>query len=172
VVDTSKRAGDAAALLLMPEVEPSFIHLVRDPRAVAHSWARRSAPGHGPVATSRAWTAFNLLDEAVRRKAGPGRSMRLRYEDLVAAPAESLRAVAALVGEDPDRLPLASERMAVLGINHGVMGNPSRSRRGEVEVREDDEWKAAQAPADRAVVTALTLPLLARYGYSLRPGRG
>jgi hypothetical protein len=170
IVDTSKRAGDAAMLLLMPEVEPFFVHLVRDPRAVAHSWARRSESGHGPMATSRDWMAFNLLDAAIRRRAGRGRSMRLRYEDLVADPAASLSSVASLVDEKPETLPFRGPNVALLGVNHGVMGNPSRFATGDVELREDDDWKAAQPPKDRWVVTALTLPLLVRYRYAVLPG--
>jgi Sulfotransferase family len=165
IVDTSKRSGDAAALLRMPAVDPFFIHLVRDPRAVAHSWSKRSARGHGPVATSRDWVAFNLLDEAIRRNAGPGRSVRLRYEDLIADPEASLRAVAGLVGERPETIPIRRDRVAVLGLNHGIMGNPSRFANGEVPLREDEAWKRDQPPSERLMVTALTLPLLLLYGY-------
>ena len=165
IVDTSKRSGDAAALLLMAEVDARFVHLVRDPRAVAYSWAKRAAPGHGPVATARDWMAFNLLDEAVRRRAGFGRSIRLRYEDFVANPRSSVRAVWALVDESPGQLPLTGDRVAVLGVNHGVMGNPSRFTTGEVELREDSEWKRAQSPRERRIITTLTLPLMLRYGY-------
>ena len=165
VVDTSKRSGDAAALSLTPGIDAFFVHLVRDPRAVAHSWARRPDGGHGPVATARDWMVFNWLDERVRRGAGKGRSMRLRYEALMAAPAASLQASAGLVGERPETLPLRGDRVALLGENHGVMGNPSRFVTGEVELREDEEWKRAQSPSDRRLVTALTLPLLVRYRY-------
>jgi hypothetical protein len=165
IVDTSKRSGDAAALLLTPEVNAFFLHLVRDPRAVAHSWARRPDGSHGPVATARDWMAFNWLDERVRRAAGKDRSMRVRYEDLMAAPAPSLRAVAGLVGEKPETLPLRGDREARLGVNHGVMGNPSRFATGEVELREDDDWKRAQPAGDRRLVAALTLPAMVRYGY-------
>jgi hypothetical protein len=165
IVDTSKRSGDAAALLLMEEVDARFVHLVRDPRAVAYSWAKRDARGHGSAATSRDWVAFNLLDEAVRRRAGRGRSLRLRYEDLVADPESTLRTVAGLLGERPDRLPVSRSKVAALGANHGVMGNPSRFLTGEVELREDVEWRAAQSPNDRRIVTALALPLMLRYGY-------
>jgi hypothetical protein len=171
VVDTSKRAGEAAAAMLMPQVDVSFVHLVRDPRAVAHSWARRSVPGHGPVATSRDWMAFNGLDEAIGWRAGRGRSMRLRYEDLVADPVTSLRAAARLVNEHAATLPVSSDGMASLGVNHGVMGNPSRFVTGGVQLREDDEWRRSGSADARKVVTALTLPLLLRYGYPLRPGR-
>jgi hypothetical protein len=171
IVDTSKRSGDAAALLLMPGIEASFLHLVRDPRAVAHSWARRPEVGHGPLATSRDWMAFNLLDGAVRRRAGPGRSMRLRYEDFIRDPAGSLRSVAGLVAEKPETLPLRGDHMALLGVNHGVMGNPSRFMTGEVELREDDDWKTAQSLKDRRLMTALTLPLLHRFGYQVKGSR-
>jgi hypothetical protein len=168
IVDTSKRSGDGAALLLMPGVQASFVHLVRDPRAVAYSWARRREAGHGPMVTSRDWMAFNLLDEAIRRRADRERSMRLRYEDLMADPAGSLGSVAGLADEKPETLPLRGDHVALLGVNHGVMGNPSRFVTGEVELREDEAWKTAQTVASRQLVTALTLPLLARYGYRLR----
>jgi Sulfotransferase family len=167
IVDTSKRAGDAAALLLMPGVDPFFVHLIRDPRGVAYSWARRKEPGHGPAATARDWMAFNLLDEAIRRRAGKGRSVRIRYEDLVNDPADALRSATRLMGEHVDEFPVRSGREALLRVNHGVMGNPSRFVTGEVQLREDKEWKGALSRGRRAAVTALTAPLLARYGYSL-----
>jgi len=168
IVDTSKRSGDAAALMLMPGIEAAFVHLVRDPRAVAYSWARRQEAGHGPVATSRDWMAFNLLDGAIRRQAGRGRSMRLRYEDLMADPAARLRSITDLVHEKPETLPLRGDHVALLGVNHGVMGNPSRFVTGEVELREDEVWKRAQSLRDRRLVTTLTLPLLTRFGYRAR----
>jgi hypothetical protein len=171
IVDTSKRAGDAAALALMTGIWSSYVHLVRDPRAVAHSWSRRPEAGHGPAATARDWMAFNLLDEAIRGRAGRGRSIRLRYEDLVTDPAASIRAIASLVNERPEALPLRAQRTALLGVNHGVMGNPSRFVTGEVELREDREWMEAQPKAHRRTVTALTIPLLLRYGYSISPPR-
>jgi hypothetical protein len=168
VVDTSKRAGDAAALLLMPSVAPFFVHLVRDPRGVAYSWARRKEPGHGSAATARDWIAFNLLDEAIRRRAGRGRSVRLRYEDLANDPVDALRTTTRLVGEQVREFPVEMGRQARLRVNHGVMGNPSRFVTGEVELREDREWKAAQSRRERRVVTMLTLPLLLRYGYPVQ----
>lgn len=165
VVDTSKRAGDAALLLLLPSVEPSFVHLVRDPRAVAYSWRKRG--GRGPAATSRDWVAYNLLDEAVRRKAR-GRALLVRYEDLVANPRQTLRRITAAVDERHVELPLVGERTVRLGPNHTVEGNPVRFATGDVELREDDAWRRELPAAARASITALTAPLLLRYGYPLR----
>ena len=43
VIETSKRAQDAALLAGVPGIEHYVLHLVRDPRAVGHSW-RRAKP--------------------------------------------------------------------------------------------------------------------------------
>jgi hypothetical protein len=56
-----------------------------------------------------------------------------------------------------------------LSPNHTVSGNPSRFTTGAVRIERDDEWIAAQTSEDRWATTALTLPLLLRYGYPLMP---
>lgn len=53
--------------------------------------------------------------------------------------------------------------------NHTVAGNPLRFERGAITVRPDVEWRAGLAPGARRLVTALTWPLLLRYGFPLRP---
>jgi hypothetical protein len=171
VVDTSKRAGDAALLRLAPGVEAFFVHLVRDPRAVAYSWRKREAPGHGAVATARDWTAFNLLDEAIRRKAGPHRSMRVRYEDFVTRPRATVGAVLGMLGESVSSLPFEDDRTVMLGSNHTVLGNPVRFAAGPVALRNDEAWRTHLPATDRVAVTGLTLPLLVRYGYPVLPVR-
>jgi len=50
-----------------------------------------------------------------------------------------------------------------LGEDHTVAGNPIRFRRGEIEVRRDDEWRTRMPRRSKALVTALTLPALARF---------
>jgi hypothetical protein len=52
--------------------------------------------------------------------------------------------------------------------NHTVDGNPMRFLRGSVAVRRDEEWKANMAKRDRRTVTAMTFPLLMKYGYPMR----
>ena len=52
--------------------------------------------------------------------------------------------------------------------SHGLSGNPGRFRSGPIELRQDDGWTTEMPTADRAVVTALTLPLLRTYGYHAR----
>ena len=181
IVDSSKRPSDAALLRLIPGVAARFVHLVRDPRAVAYSWQRRKAQPdrnrpaelvrHGVVDSTVSWMRWNTLAEAVRRREPPSSSLLLRYEDLVARPRSSLQEVAALVRETPRELPFSGEHTASLEPNHTVSGNPSRFRTGRVEISADTEWIARQSAAERLIVTSLALPLLSRYGYGTRiPG--
>ena len=76
----------------------------------------------------------------------------------------------ALRAHDPLHRRLGTERRTtflghILGQVHSIAGNPDRLRAGPVEVRLDDGWKREMMPVDRRLVTALTWPLLSRYGY-------
>jgi hypothetical protein len=50
-------------------------------------------------------------------------------------------------------------------VSHTVSGNPNRFETGAVELRPDREWISKMSPRNKALVTALTLPLLKHYGY-------
>jgi len=67
--------------------------------------------------------------------------------------------------EDTPRLPFVGERGVRFGVSHTVSGNPNRFRTGLVRLRPDDEWAFRMGARDKTLVTLLTLPLLARYGY-------
>ncbi|CAN5495007.1 sulfotransferase [soil metagenome] len=178
IVDSSKRPAHGALLHLVPGITPYFIHLVRDVRAVAYSrrrkkvTARREMRRSGSFANAFKWIERNLASEAVRGRHQPAHSCFLRYEDFITDPARTLRALVTMLEEKTDRLPLKGERTALLGRNHAVAGNPSRFHEGEVMLRLDDEWIYKQRPRDRATVTAITLPLLRKYGYPWRPTPG
>jgi hypothetical protein len=167
VVDTSKRAGDAALIRLLPGIDPYLLHLVRDPRAVAYSWHRRNSRNR-PLRTARDWVAFNVLDEAVRLRFGRDRSLRVRYEDFVREPKRTITRIVSLLGEGPADLSFVEDGKVRLEPNHTMSGYWGRFTTGVVEVREDEEWRSQLPEADRAAITALSLPLLVRYGYPVQ----
>lgn len=179
IVDSTKRPSDAALLRLLPNVDAFYLHLVRDPRAVAYSWRRRKAQldrnriadmeAHSPTSSTISWLGWNLAAEALRRRHDARRSLLLRYEDFVARPRPTVQRIVDLVGESPESLPFENDRTVRLGRNHTVSGNPDRFKTGSVKLREDAEWAAKQPRGDRLVTTMLALPLLHRYGYRLVP---
>ncbi|WP_226900067.1 sulfotransferase [Nonomuraea phyllanthi] len=99
VIDSSKHAS-LACCLVAGGVDVRVVHVVRDPRAVAHSWARtvrrpedgRPMTRWGPARTALHWTAQNTALELLRGRGA--RVTRIRYEDLLADPGRTLRALA------------------------------------------------------------------------------
>jgi hypothetical protein len=173
VVDSSKRPWDGALLGMVGEVSPYFIHLVRDPRAMAFSQSKvkanpdRDQPAvMAPTSVARSasqWIRRNLAADAVRRAHPASRSLLIDYHEFCSRPFETLRAITTMVGESSATLPFADEHTVNLGGNHTVSGNPDRFRTGLVPIREDNKWTKQMSKRDRLIVSTLTLPLSRRY---------
>jgi hypothetical protein len=173
VVDSSKEPAHGYAMSLVPGVDFRVVHLIRDPRAAAYSWLKKKPQPDSeeiehmvrfsPAKSSVLWDSWNASAEALWRRT-PQKYLRLRYEDFVTDPRGSLERILELVGVTAE-LPLAGEREVRLGVSHTVSGNPNRFETGAVELRPDREWMDRMEPRHRALVTALTLPLLKHYGY-------
>lgn len=171
LVDSSKWPVPVGALGAVPGWEAWVLHLVRDPRAVAHSYRRRKGgagqpelPRFGAVHSSLSWSARNAAAELGRRLVPSARFRRVRYEDLVADPRGTVLALGHWLGiPDADRAFL-DDRTVALGDAHLVGGNPRRLERGTLAVAADDEWARAGGSPSR-VVGGLTAPLRRRYGY-------
>jgi hypothetical protein len=174
IVDSSKRLYYAVVLSLLPFVDLRVVHLVRDSRAVAYSWARskespavvggRLMPRMTPAQASRDWSVRNYSYSFL---SGFARLSRLRYEDFVNDPTLYLGDTLVRLGFDDEAgsLSIVRGREISLSVDHTVSGNPSRFRTGNIELRPDEEWKVKMSGANKRVVTALTAPLLLRYGY-------
>lgn len=178
VVDSSKDASHAYLLRHVPGVDLRLVHLVRRSHGVAWSWTRRvrkpevanseAYMDRQPAAiTALYWMSDNLLLEGLRLLRVPSR--RLRYESLVERPRAQAGAV--LRHADPAmaraELDFIGEGHVDLTADHTVAGNPVRFRQGRLDVRADDEWSTAMPWGQRLTVTAITWPLLLRYGYRL-----
>ncbi len=182
IVDSSKRPSDGALTTLLPGVEPYFVHLVRDPRAVVHSWRRvkreldsdvaKEMPRQGRIESALGWAELNAFSDLVRRRVGPGRSLLLRYEDFVRQPLATVHAIARLVDEADVEPPFEGDHAVRMSPTHTVSGNPARFSTGVVELRADTEWSTGMPPVDRWLTTTITLPLLLRYGYPILPRDG
>lgn len=168
IVDSTKIPGEAALLPHVEGIAPRFLHLVRDPRATAHSWSRQKDYAYVMSATRSTayWVGFNLASQALVRRY-PAASMFLRYEDFIREPARVLDRLIALCGGDPAANPV-SGRTAELRRNHTVTGNPDRFRSGTTLIRPEDEaWRSELSARAQLATVALAWPLMKRYGYPL-----
>ena len=174
IVDSSKTAVHGWLLTMLPAIDLYLLHLVRDARGVAYSLGKRKlhlgAPEqrymarHGTWKSSRMWLRDNLAIESLSSSL-VGRALKVRYEDFVARPEDILRSVCELVGEDATQLaPVTASRVEIQA-SHTVSGNPMRLATGTLDIRPDEEWRTKMRFRQRAVVTALTWPVLKQYGY-------
>ena len=176
VVDASKWPVQALALA-RAGIEVRVIHLIRDVRGVAHSLSKQEVArphavaetdhmfGSLPVEAAARWLAIQSQTELLRRCGLP--VTRIRYDDFVLQPRLAVETALADLGifPSPPDLSHIGDQRVVLGSSHGLSGNPSRFRNGEITLHADEAWRDRMSSRDRAVVTAVGLPLLLRYGW-------
>jgi hypothetical protein len=177
IVDASTDAEFGACAAALGTAAIDIVHIVRDPRGVAYSWEKQVPSDSEPCdlprlradATAVQWMMRNLFVATVVRRLA-NRYVRVRYEDLVAAPELCLRRVSEATG-----LPVPDPRAVVEDLarepegHHRISGNPGVRRRGNaVRFALDEEWKVGLSARERRTVTVLCAPLMTRYGYRLR----
>ena len=179
IVDSSKEPHYSSILAARAELDVRFLHLVRNPQATAYSWARRRTElgfgvGHemerrGPISASIYYDVSNVAADALW--GGGDRYLRVRYEDLVASPDDTLRRIGRFAGLviDPE---VALGRQAAdrkrSAPGHAAWGNPNRFATGPVTLRNDDEWERNAPRSMRTWTRLLAGPVGRRYGYSSR----
>jgi hypothetical protein len=176
VVDASKSTAQLVALRRVDGLDLRIVNLVRDSRGVASSWSKsgirkpQSQDGdtmgtYAPHRLALLWATLQLQC-AVLGAAAP-HSARVRYEDLVARPRETLeRLLDELDLPAPDgALGHVGERSVHLEPSHGVAGSRTRFTTGRIDLELDDAWRSTLPRGARRMVTAVTLPQLVGYGY-------
>jgi len=168
IVDTSKHPADAALLGRITGIDSVFVHVVRDSRAVTHSWRRRKEgiARRKVVLAALDWIVTNRAADAVRER-HPNSSLLVRYEDLMESPLDHVTRIASLAGLPEHPTPFADASTVTLQVNHTVSGNPDRFVAGPTAIRLDDRWRHEMPGALRTLVTGLTAGSLRRYGYGL-----
>ncbi len=177
IVDSSKFPSHGYVAGMVSDVDLYVVHLTRDPRAVAFSWRRKKVydvidgvpsyiTPHSIFRSSQYWLTWNMTAEYCwARDRERAKSLRLRYEDFVQQPKGTLQSIANMIGETASLDFISSSNTAFVKECHAISGNPARFRTGEVKIEADDQWRRDMRRWDRLLVTAITFPLLHRYGY-------
>jgi len=192
IVDSSKPPPIAYTVSRASDIDLHLLHLVRDPRAVAHAWQRGFRFGSEEYAAEaeRAsertgfalrhswlwggpyWLWRNLVTEWMfRQYRGGTRYLRVRYEDMARDPAAALAEICEFVGEPPPQLEGLRDGKVRFGAHHIVGGNPALAERGEIAIRPDERWRGEMGRLPKAATAAFALPRLRAYGYRAFPGR-
>jgi hypothetical protein len=173
VIDSSKYPPYGFFLANCEEIDLYPVHLVRDSRAVAFSQQRTRIrpdnyratellPRRTPAQTTFNWMIVNSLMQLLGRTSG--RYFRIRYEDLVMEPERSLRGLLEWARLDSYSLDNGSSTAHDGNREHELSGNPMRFQR-DYKITPDVQWLHGMSPRDKAIATAMSVPLLAKYGY-------
>lgn len=171
LIDSSKHPSYLFLLRAMPSHRIRLLHVVRDPRGVAHSWSKRvtrpeSGTGMERLGTLRAisrWTSHNVLFQICGALGTP--RQRLAYERFTDDPGELFHRASALFDESDLRLDARQTdlRNIDLGTDHTVSGNPMRFAAGTLTIRSDQAWQTSMPLLHRMLVSAATTPLRQLY---------
>lgn len=175
LVDSSKSPELAYAMVLCEDITPYMLNLVRDPRAVVVSWAKRRGDRDGVEdfmrKRAREWrTRQKLL--AKFQVLAPERYMLLRYENLTAAPRDTIAQILEWAGQDATTLNFSTDDQATVSwdnlhlcppINESVFKARSRN----ISIRLDDGWKDGKNRRAHEITSEVAFPAATKYDYSL-----
>ncbi len=170
IVDSSKHPAWAYLLAGIEEIDLRVVHLVRHPSGVVHSWSKpvvrpqagdgrgdQLMPAHSPLEVSIRWDVFNGLFRHLANRSVP--TVLIRYEDYVEDTEGALQACLGLVDLPYDTRPVS------MSSGHGIAGNPSRFAAGLEKITRDDQWLSQLGATKHRMVSAITWPMRATYGY-------
>lgn len=179
VVDASKWPVQAL-VLSVGGVDVRVVHVVRDPCGVVYSQGKQGvARPHDPqgahmdrrpvLSAAARWSLTQAEIGLLGRRGLP--TSVLQYAQFVTDPAG---AVGRCLGElglpvDPRDLGHLGPGRADLPPSHGISGNPSRFRSGEVRLRSDEQWRSDLTPRQQHLVRALTGMQFSRLAGARRP---
>ncbi len=177
IVDSSKVPSHLYLLTQIPNLDLRILHLVRDGRAVAYSWNKRqkkesgsqnqqTMPGKSLLKALIVWMIENWFAQLPAAQATY--YTKLRYEDLVHAPATQLKQALSQLGWAGIDVTYLNEPSFFVHPTHSVGGNPLRFAHKEIHIRADRVWQEQMPLWQRVSLGLFALPMLRRYGYPIR----
>ena len=175
ILDSSKSPAYFHILSLVPGVELTIIHLVRDSRAVAYSWQKKKRMTYsidreqyieqqGAAEAAIKWAAKNVVANTLKPIAK--NYIFVRYEDFATNPEKITAHILGKIGKKTDEVDKLMRGSMTPMETHGILGNPTpRAQKQGLTIQKDTEWHEKLPQLDKSIVTFLTLPLLAKYGY-------
>lgn len=170
-VDSSKSVDLCRALQAAPDVDLFCLNLIRDPRAVAVSWAKVLRNSDLLRKRCHNWVGrqkrIEQLGASTRAK-----FLQLRYEDFVRDAVSNVAMIQTWAGLAPDVSTFDRPRVACISWQDQHLFAPAneavlKARATSVRIAEATAWKDPEAAHVRALATEICFPFAKRYGYRL-----
>lgn len=140
-----------------------FVHVVRDPRAVARSFQRSPVHRSNPLYAARRWRRDVEAGRDFAERL-PDRAMEVRYEDLVAEPEATLRGISDFlnIAFDPAMLDYVDDARGDYGKYHEQIHEKLASKPDPSRI---ELWRDTLTPRQLRVVESAVGAAMRRYGY-------
>ena len=144
-----------------------FVHLIRDPRAVANSLIQSDVHRSDAFHAARRWKKDVELGLAFDLK-NPDVTLQVKYEDLVSEPGRILRAIMEFLGLPP--VDLQSERQLPGGVEEysEFYAHIHANLSTRPSTKFVDKWISQMSASDLEVVEAVCGDLMVELGYAPR----
>ena len=165
LLDSSKYVGRALGLARCDGLEVKYIYLVRDPRGVVFSFAKKVQTRRSSLRACLYYISTNIAAQLAVLTRLKRHCLKIRYEDLVSDPERVLARIGRFLDLD---LTVISQKVATgggFGAEH-VAGGNRWAKLGSARLRPDVEWREDMGWTKRLIVYLACLPLqiINRYG--------
>lgn len=166
LLDSSKWVGRAIGLSRCHGLDARYIYLVRDARGIVFSFGKAVQYRRGLLSACMYYLAVSVAAQCAAWTRLRGRCVKIKYEDLVSEPDETLSRIGENIGIDMKEVSTKLAAGGEYGADHGVGGN-RWLKSGTVTLRGDRAWRDQMAPWKRVLVHALCWPFQVLNGYGI-----
>ncbi|HWM88457.1 MAG TPA: sulfotransferase [Kofleriaceae bacterium] len=163
LVDSSKSWQQLYLLWRSGRVPIKVLRVMRDGRAVLHSYNRKYDDF---LFSFGQWAKPTAMAEVLRRAFSERDWMNIRYEELATDPTATLTEVCGFLGTEFEPAMLRFRSHPWFGIRGNRMAHGSSE-----EIRLDEKWRRDLPRRDRLLFELLGGPLNRYHGYRFRPAR-
>lgn len=170
LIDSSKAPEVLLSLSLIPEISLYTLNLLRDPRAVNASWAKRVQKKETLQQRARNWnnrvrrmTAFHQGSDAP--------FLQLHYEDLASTPRQTIEDIQTWAGLQVGTAFFTSDTEADISWERNHLFPPANEevlekRATHIQIKPSESWKSEENAPYRKMAERINFPLAKKMGYT------
>lgn len=147
IIDSSKKPMHGFALSQIDDIDLRIIHLIRDRKAVVHSWntSKYDKSKGGMMNTQsvkKASIEWVLINRWIERYLDTGKHpyMKIFYSEFTKNPSLVLGNILRFIGEDHENNIIDENNSFKPVPSPTISGNPMRFTKGKIIIKEDKRW--------------------------------
>jgi len=164
-LDSSKFIGKALQLLKSDIFDVKIIYMIRDVRGVINSFSKKVQTHKNPISTIIYYSFINLTAQIVKW-IFPKRIMKLKYEDFVSQPEETITLISSFLNENLDDVTDIVKNEKHIKMPHIIGGNRLK-KQTKIKLRKDVSWQKNISRPKQIIYYLLTLPLMLLNKYKI-----